>query len=163
MRQCGLAAADNRVGIGAIVLLQVDYCTHCHAQGLLAIVYDFHTDTGGVLVVCEHGIITHDGSCNNCWVPYDKYKVVASKDNTFPLHTNLQSVRDIVLAGNFKANYITNRISFSKYVEVDLGAASPVKKCRGCSCKSGCKKGCGCKKKGVRCHSGCACNDNYGS
>ncbi len=54
----------------------------------------------------------------------------------------------------------TPQISFSKYVNIDLGTTSPVKKSKGCSCKKGCNKACGCKKKGLRCHSGCACNGN---
>jgi hypothetical protein len=41
MKVCGQAALESGVGIGALVSLKVDYCTHCHAQGLLAIVYRF--------------------------------------------------------------------------------------------------------------------------
>jgi hypothetical protein len=33
-----------------------------------------------------------------------------------------------------------------------------MKMAKGCSFKRGCNKGCGCKKKGMRCHSGCTCN-----
>ncbi len=39
MKVCGKAAVDSGIGIGALVSLKVDYRTHCHAQGLLAIVY----------------------------------------------------------------------------------------------------------------------------
>ena len=41
MKMCGKAAVDSGIGIGTLVSLKVDYQTHCHAQGLLAIVYRF--------------------------------------------------------------------------------------------------------------------------
>jgi hypothetical protein len=62
MKICGKAALDSGIGIGALVSLKVDHRTHCHAQGLLAIVYRFQENSGGILVCCEHGIITHDGT-----------------------------------------------------------------------------------------------------
>ena len=39
MKMCGNAAVDSGIGIGALVSLKVNYQMHCHAQGLLAIVY----------------------------------------------------------------------------------------------------------------------------
>jgi hypothetical protein len=39
MKICAQAALESGVEIGALVSLKVDYCSHCHAQGLLAIVY----------------------------------------------------------------------------------------------------------------------------
>ncbi len=39
IKMCGKAAVDSGIGIGALVSLKVAYQTHCHAQGLLAIVY----------------------------------------------------------------------------------------------------------------------------
>jgi hypothetical protein len=158
MKVCGRAALENGVGIGALVSLKVDYPTDCHAQGLLAIVYRFQANSGGILVCCKHGIVTHDGSSKDYSVPYDKYRVIATNDSIFPISKKLQAVRDKVLAGNFVDDTGTSRISFSKYVDIDLGTASPVKKVKGCFCKRGCKRGCGCKKKGMRCHSGCMCN-----
>ncbi len=44
MKQCGGAAVENGVGIGALASLKVDYCTHCHGQGLLPIMYRLNTD-----------------------------------------------------------------------------------------------------------------------
>jgi hypothetical protein len=160
MKICGQAALESGVGIGALVSLKVDYRTHCYVQGLLAIVYRFQENSGGILVCCEHGIVTHYGTSKDYWVPYNKYRVIAQNDTTFPISNKLQAVRDKVLAGNFVDAKITLRISFSKYVNIDLGTASPVKKAKDCPCKKGCNKGCGCKKKGLRCHSGCACNGN---
>jgi hypothetical protein len=93
-------------------------------------------------------------------VPYNKYRVIGQNDITFPISNKLQAVCDKVLAGNFVDAKITPRISFSKYVNIDLGRSSPVKKAKGHFCKKGCNRGCGCKKKGHRCHSGCACNGN---
>jgi hypothetical protein len=59
-------------------------------------------------------------------------------------------VRDKVLADNFVDDTDTQRISFSNYVDNDLGTASQVRKMKGCSFKRGCNKGCGCKKKGLQ-------------
>jgi hypothetical protein len=161
MKQRGRAALENGVGIGALVLLKVDYRTHCHAQGLFAIVYRFNTDTGGILVCCKHGVVTHDGSSNssNALRQVQSY---CNKHSTFPMSNKLQGVHDKVLAGNFVDDAGTQIISFFKYVDIDLGSASPVKKAKGCSFKRGCKKGCGCKTKGLRCHSGYTCNVNCG-
>ncbi len=83
MKICGQAALDSGVKIGALVSLKVDYRTHCHVQGLLAIVYRFQENSGGILVCCEHGVITHDGTSNDYWVPYNKYSVIAWNDTTF--------------------------------------------------------------------------------
>jgi hypothetical protein len=80
------------------------------------------------LVCCEHGIITHDETSNDYWVPYNKYRVIARNDTTFPISNNLQVMRDKVLAGCFVDDKTTPRISFSKNVDIDLGMTSPVKK-----------------------------------
>ena len=58
-------------------------------------------NTGGILVCCEHGIITHDGSVKDYWVPADKYRVVAKYDEKIPLTDGLHQVRNLVLTGTF--------------------------------------------------------------
>jgi hypothetical protein len=60
----------------------------------------------------------------------NKYRVIAWNDTTFPISDKLQSMRDKVLAGCFVDDKNTPRISFSKYVNIDLGTTSPVKKAR---------------------------------
>ncbi len=89
MAQCSKAAKDNGCEVGAIVTLKVDHRTHCHVPGLLGVVYAFQCNTGGALVYCKHGIITHDGSKNNYWVPFDKYRVVATKNSQLPISQEL--------------------------------------------------------------------------
>ncbi len=101
MKMCGKAALDSGIGIGALVSLKVDYQTHCHTQGLLVIVYQFQEHSGGIMVCCEHGIVTHDGTSNDYWVPYDKYRVIAWNDVPFLISNNLQMMHDKVLAGSF--------------------------------------------------------------
>jgi hypothetical protein len=128
MKMCGKAALDSRIGIGALVSLKVDYWTHCHAQGLLAVVYRFQENSGSIMVYCEHGIVTHDGTSYDYWVPYDKYRVIAQNDITFPISSNLQVMCDKVLEGCFVDDKSTPRISFSKYVDIDLGTTSLDKK-----------------------------------
>jgi hypothetical protein len=72
MKHCGNAAMESGAAPGAVVTLKVDYRTHSHAQGLLAIVY-IVKKTGGILVCCDHGVITHSGTKREYWVPFDKY------------------------------------------------------------------------------------------
>jgi hypothetical protein len=113
IKQCGRAAQAAGAGIGAVVSLKVDYRTHSHAQGLLAIVYEMKKDTGGILVCCEHGVITHDVSRKDYWVPYDKYDIKARAQDTCPIEEALQSVRNLVLEGKYNATD-QQRISYSK-------------------------------------------------
>ena len=58
IKRCGSAAIDSGAVPGAVVTLKVDYRTHSHAQSLIAIVYNVKK-TGGILVCCDHGVITH--------------------------------------------------------------------------------------------------------
>jgi hypothetical protein len=87
-------------------------------------------------------------------------QTIESLKSKFQEMAKLQGVCDKVLAGNFVDDTCTPTISFLKYVNIDLGSTSPAKKGKGCFCKRGCNKGCGCKKKGMKCHSGCACTGN---
>ncbi len=103
MKQCGRAAQAAGAGIGAVVPLKVDYRTHSHAQGLLAIVYEMKESTGGILVCCQHGVITHDGSRKDYWVPYDKYTINATAQDTCPIEDALQSARNLVLEGRYNS------------------------------------------------------------
>jgi hypothetical protein len=99
MKQCGHAAQAAGAGIGAVVVLKVDYRTYSHAQGLMAIMYEMNESTGGILVCCEHGVVTHNGSRKDYWVPYDKYDVKARAQDTSPIEEALQSVHNLVLEG----------------------------------------------------------------
>jgi len=160
MKRAGNAAMESGAAAGAVVTLHVDYRTHSHAQGLMAIVYDVKENTGGILVCCEHGVITHSGTKADYFVPFGKYTVVASKDDGIPLPSDLQAVRQLVLSGNFEPKTCP-RISYHKLHEKGINATSPIKRTKGCHCRGGlCRKGCGCKKKGVTCHSGCSCLGN---
>jgi len=159
-KRAGKAALEAGAEPGAVVTLHVDYRTHSHAQGLIAIVYDVNKNTGGILVCCEHGVITHSGKKANYWVPTDKYVVVAKKDEYIPLTAALERVRNLVLRGEFE-DKTCPRISYAKLHESCIGATSPIKRTKGCQCKGGmCTKACGCKKKRVTCHSGCSCLGN---
>ena len=159
MKQCGAAAMETGASPGAVVSLKVDYCTHSHAQGLIAIVYAVK-ETGGILVCCDHGVITHSGSKGNYWVPVDKYSVVAAKDQNIPIPAGLQAVQELVLSGEYNPNN-KKRILYSKYHEKCIDATSPIKRGKGCKCRNGkCGNSCGCKKMRLKCHSGCSCNGN---
>jgi hypothetical protein len=70
LKRYGRVAIDSGAGPGAVVTLQVDYRTHSHTQGLIANVYNAK-ETGGILVCCDHGAITHSGTKADYWVPVD--------------------------------------------------------------------------------------------
>jgi hypothetical protein len=141
MKQCGKAALalGAGAGIGAAVSLNVDYHTYSNAQGLLAIVYIVNEDTGGILVCYQHGVITHDGTRGDYWVPYDKYLVVAKADIMKPIQTELQEMQNLVLNIGYKL-MDQKRISCSKYHEHEIGSNRPVKRGKGCLCKKRCGK-----------------------
>jgi hypothetical protein len=103
IRRRGKTAMEAGASPGAVVLLKVDYQTHSHAQDLIGIIYEAKQETRGVLVCfLEHGVITHDGSKGNYWVPYEKYKIVAQRDAIIPIPPKLQAIHDMVLAGAYK-------------------------------------------------------------
>ena len=91
MAQLGKAALDRGCGVGAgVVTLKVDYRTHNHAPGLLGVVYAFKAESGGILVCCEHGIITHDGSKSQYWVPVDKYTWWQTRTHMYQYRRNFK-------------------------------------------------------------------------
>ena len=62
MRCYDRVAETSGADISAVVTLKVDYQTHCNDPGILGNIYDFKPETGGILVCCEHAVITHDGA-----------------------------------------------------------------------------------------------------
>jgi len=157
MKQRGDVLIAKGLGRGAVLSLKVDYRTHSHACGLLAIVYKSN-DTGAALVCCQHGVVTHDGSKRDYWVPSDKFKVYAGHDENTVITPSLQEVRDDIMKGVY--DYKSKpRISYSKYHELVIGATSPCKR-SACSCKNGCTKRCRCRQKNVVCNSTCLCLGN---
>ncbi len=81
--------------------LKVDYQTNCHVPGLLTIVFNFNPETGGILICCEHDLITHNGSEGEYWALYDKYKVNANRDATSPIVSELQKVHCMIFSGEY--------------------------------------------------------------
>ena len=51
LKQCGQAAVKSGVSPGAVVTLKVDYRTYYNPEGLVAIVYEFDPETGGLKLV----------------------------------------------------------------------------------------------------------------
>ena len=116
-------------------------------------------ETGSALVCCESGVVTHDGSKGDYWVPSDKFVVNAGAGELAAIPKSLQDIRDAVVDGTY--NYGAQpRISYSKLHAKVIGASSPCKRAM-CSCKGGrCGKRCGCHKKKIECNSACACSGN---
>ena len=155
MKQRGTAVTNLGLGPGAVLTLKVDYRTHSHASGLTAIVYKSNT-TGGAQICCEHGVITHNGEKKDYWVPSDKYLIVAGKDEVCNIPPAIAKIRAIVQAGEYDYKKQV-RISYAKYHEITIGASSPCKR-NICSCKRGCTKSCGCRRKNLKCTSSCGCS-----
>lgn len=157
IKQRGEVLIADGLGTGAVLGLKVDYRTHSHASGLVAIVYKAN-DTGAALVCCEHGVITHDGTKGDYWVPSDKFVILAGYDDIAVLTPELQKLRDDVINGVYDYK-LQPRISYSKYHERVIGASSPCKRSV-CSCKNGCSNRCGCRQKKIECNSTCGCSGN---
>jgi uncharacterized protein YbjQ (UPF0145 family) len=87
MKRCGKVAKDLGAAVGAIVTLKVDFRTHSHAEGLIAIVYNINMDTGSILVCCDRGVITHSGNSDQYWVLLTGTKFVQNKMSTVLLTT----------------------------------------------------------------------------
>ncbi len=100
MKRAGATAIESGAAPGAVVSLKVDYRTHSHAQGLLAIIYRAK-ETGGILVCCEHGVIMHSGTKADYWVPVDAYSIIAKADEDAPIPLALQATCDQVLGDEF--------------------------------------------------------------
>ena len=157
MKQRGKALVEKGLGPGAVLSLKVDYRTHSHASGLVAIVYKSN-ETGGALICCEHGVITHNGSKKDFFVPSDKYNIVADRDAPATIPPPLAEVRERVKAGEY--DYVNApRISYAKLHGITIGSSGSCER-NICSCKSDCKNRCGCRKRGLTCSSACGCSGN---
>ena len=160
MKRRGDCLVAAGLGTGAVLTLKVDYRTHSHAEGLVVIVYKSN-ETGAALVCCESGVVTHDGSKKDYWVPSDKFVVSAGAGELAAIPKSLQNIRDDVVNGTYDYG-AQPRISYSKLHAQVIGASSPCKRAM-CSCKGGvCGKRCGCHKKNIMCNSACACSGNCG-
>ena len=92
--------------------------------------------TGGVRVCCQHGVITHDGGKGDYWVPADKYVIQAPVGTYLPLPSDLSDVRQMVEDGRFiEREHKMPWISYSKMLQLQIDANSPIKKSKGCGCK----------------------------
>lgn len=158
MKRRGDCLVAAGLGPGAVLTLKVDYRTHSHAQGLVVVVYKSNV-TGSALVCCESGVVTHDGSKGDYWVPSDKFIVSAGAGEMAAIPSSLQKIRDAVVKGEYDYG-AQPRISYSKLHAEVSGASSPCKKAT-CGCKGGiCGNRCGCRRKKMDCHSSCACSGN---
>jgi hypothetical protein len=158
MKRRGDCLVAAGLGMGAVLTLKVDYRTHAHAEGLVVIVYKLN-ETSSALVCCESGVVTHDGSKGDYWVPSDKFVVSAGAGELAAIPKSLQNIRDAVVDGTYDYG-AQLRISYSKLHAKIIGASSPCKRAM-CSCKGGlCGNRCGCRKKKIECNSACVCSGN---
>ena len=149
MKRRGECLVAEGLGVGAVLTLKVDYRTHSHAEGLVVIVYKSN-EYGSALVCCESGVITHDGSKGDYWVPSDKFVVNAGVGELAAIPKSLQTVRDAVVNGTYDYEK-QPRMSYSKYHAEVTGATSPCKRAV-CSCSKGvCGNRCGCRRKKLQC------------
>jgi hypothetical protein len=156
-KQRGEAMMADRLGVGAVVTVKVDYCTHSHAQGLVCIVYKY-TKTGSAIVCCESGVLMHDGSSKAYYVPSDKFKINAGAGEPAVIPKKLEQVREDIINGVY--NYVKMpQISYSKFHQECVEAKSPCKR-NVCGCKGVCTVKCGCCRKGFDCTSTCRCSGN---
>lgn len=144
---------------GSVVTVRVNSNVMSHSRGIIGVVADAKAETGGVLVVCEAGLICKTDQMENYWIPFDEYVIKAKADEEFPLPSSMNAVRKEIVEGTFNVDK-QKRVSIQKAHQSLVGASSPCIK-KACKCKAGmCKGICGCRrsKPSQRCHSGCSCN-----
>ena len=69
------------------------------------------------------------GAAETIGVPYNNFNDVAHMDASLPISHEPQAVHDLVLAGNYNPAE-QKHISFFKYVDIDIGGQSPVKRAK---------------------------------
>jgi hypothetical protein len=151
-------ASVNEMGAkpGDIVSLKIDTRDATQANGIRCIVFSAR-DSGGVRVVCEHGVITRGPIARGrppsvLYLSIEMYKKL---NPNIPLNTKLQKLRESVLNGTFNADQccaLTMTMAHEK-----IWGRSTVGK-RKCQCRGSCGPQCGCKRKKVPCSSGCGCS-----
>jgi hypothetical protein len=157
MKRLGEELVAEGLGVGAVVTCKVDYRTFVHAEGLVAIVYKC-SEFGGAIVCTENGVLTHDGSEKDYYVPSDKFVIQAGVGEVAVIPDALQKVRDDIMDGKYDYEHMP-RISYSKQHQLSTNATSPCKRVI-CGCKGNCNSRCGCRRKNLDCTSGCGCSGN---
>ena len=121
------------VKLGSIVTIKIDYCDGSHPRGVLGVVCEISkSNTGGVQVVTEFGLIVSGGQKSSYFVPSDRYVV---RDDDVVISEGLKLIRNLVLNGNFdpqKCKKITIQKAHAK-----MYGLSPGRK-HGCNCKKEC-------------------------
>jgi hypothetical protein len=147
-----------KVEVGSYVSLKLDYrdISQCDPSGVMAVVFDVKKQSGGVRVVCEHGVIgMGQGGKQQYWAPYGTWK---EKSENLTVSKELKSIREMVKAGNFNKDE-HKTITLAKAQEAILGH-----KLNGrgmCRCKNHiCGGRCGCRRDNRFCTSACHCRRN---
>ena len=144
---------------GAVVTIRVDARAVSHARGIIGVVARVKSETGGVLVVCECGLICAAEQLKDYWIPYDNYSIKAAADDMYALPEKLYNVRSQIVSGEFDVGKC-NRVTIQKAHQLIIGANSPCVR-KSCGCANGvCTGRCGCRQSKQKCHSGCSCNGN---
>jgi hypothetical protein len=151
-------ASVNEVGAkrGDIVCLKINTRDATQANGIRCIVF-CASDSGGVRVVCEHGVITRGLIARGRppGVLYLSIEMYKKLNPNISLNGKLQKLRNSVLDGTFNADQccaLTMTMAHKK-----IWGRSTVGK-RKCQCRGCCGPQCGCKRKKVPCSSGCGCS-----
>jgi hypothetical protein len=144
-----------KTNIGSIVCLRVDIRdrSQCNPSGILAVVFAVKEGTGGIRIVCEHGVIgTGRGGRGQYWAPIGTF-VEQSANQT--LTAGLEAIRAKVKNGTFiewDYPHISQRDAQSQSLGHDTNGRH---KCR-CK-KNECGGSCGCRRNGSYCSSSCSC------
>ena len=95
---------------------------HCQG-GLVCIVYKY-SKMGGAVVYCESGVLTHDGSQWDYYVPSDKFKLMCAASESAVIPEKLEKVRRDILEGKYNYENMPC-ISYSKYHQEVMDTTSP--------------------------------------
>ena len=121
------------VKVGSYVSLKLDYrdISQCDPSGVIAVVFDVKKQSGGVRVVCEHGVIgSGHGGKQQYWAPHGTWR---EKSENLTVSTRLKEIREEVNAGSFNEEEHKNHF---------------------------CGGNCGCRRNNRFCTSSCHCGGN---
>ena len=84
---------------GAVVTCKLDGRDVSHAHGIVGVVTKAN-EMGAVQVMCKHDVLSAKGFVT-WWIPSDKYKVIAQRDEVANISNELTNIRGQITQGTF--------------------------------------------------------------
>jgi hypothetical protein len=144
---------SKHVTPGFVVVVRVpkEQRSRTSAQGILGLVVQVSKQYS-IIVVTEYGVIASGQPKQPLWISVDQYEVKTF--NIAMMRKSLARKFEQIIVGKFNASQealVSLADAHSKMLSHDFVGV------RICKCKTGCKKGCLCRRNNSFCGSGCGC------